>query len=57
MRIELKELGIDFISLGISGAFALGGMWILFVSFDEDDDDDSGMGSPVYEPFYAGSAA
>ena len=34
------KLGIDFLSLTISSVFALGGIWILFVSFDDDDDDD-----------------
>ena len=49
---------IDFLSLGISSAFALGGIWILFSSFDDDDDQDGGgMGSPVYEPFYAGAGS
>ena len=35
--------------------FALGGMWVLFSSFDDDDDEDGGgTGSPVYELSYVG---
>ena len=52
------KLEFDLASIGISAVFALGGIWVLFSSFDDDDDEDGGgLGSPVYEPAYAGSPA
>ena len=36
---------------------ALGAIWLVSSFFEEDDDDQDGggLGSPVYEPAYAGS--
>ena len=38
---------------------ALGAIWLVSSFFEEDDDDQDGggLGSPVYEPAYAGSPA
>ena len=52
------ELEFDLLVIGFSAVLALGGIKVLFSSFDDDDDDeDGGMGSPVYEPSFIGSAA
>tara|TARA_Y100001968_G_C19162774_1_gene621702 strand:+ start:513 stop:776 length:264 start_codon:yes stop_codon:yes gene_type:complete len=55
-RIKNLVLSFDFLTISISGLFALGGIWILFYSFDDDDDDEGdGMGSPLLFPLYAPS--
>ena len=37
---------------------ALGGMWVIFSSVDNDDDDeDGGAGSPVLQPAYSGASS
>ncbi len=48
----------EFLPVFLSLILALGGIKVLISSFDDDDDEDGGgMGSPVYEPALAGSAA
>ena len=54
----LLKLEFDLTSIGLSAVFALGGIWILFSSFDDDDDEDGGgTGSPVHVPIYVGNHA
>ena len=46
------------VAVAVSGFLALGGMKILFSSFDDDDDDEGGgMGSRVYKPAFSGAPA
>jgi len=57
-KINLEIDFTEFATLILSAVLALGGMTVLFSSFDDDDDDEGGgAGSPIYEPSYSGTAA
>ena len=52
-------MGFELVAISFSSVLALGAIWLLSIFFEEDDDDQDGggLGSPVYEPAYAGSPA
>jgi len=51
-------LDLDLIAIGFSVVFALGGIQILFSSFDDDDDDQNGgEGSPLLQASYIATPA
>ncbi len=52
-------MGLDLVAISFSSVLALGAIWLVSSFFEEDDDDQDGggLGSPVYEPAYAGNPA
>jgi len=53
-------VGFELVAISFSSVLALGAIWLVSSFFEEEDDDDQdggGLGSPVYEPAYAGSPA
>ena len=52
-------MGFELVAISFSSVLALGAIRLVSSFFEEDDDDQdgSGLGSPVYEPAYAGSPA
>ena len=52
-------MDFDLAAISFSTVLALGAIWLVSSFFEEDDDDQDGggLGSPVYEPAYAGYLA
>ena len=52
-------MGFELVAISFSSVLALGAIWLVSSFFEEDDDDQDGggLGTPIYEPAYAGSPA
>ena len=61
MLIGIYFLAVEFdlVAIWCSSILAIGAIWLVSTFFEEDDDDQDGggLGSPVYEPAYAGNPA
>ena len=53
-------MDFDLAAISFAAVLALGAIWLISSLFEEEDDDDQdggGLGTPVFEPAYAGSPA